>query len=214
MPESDRIRIAGRVFEVVPDGPVSRGDYWCETNPLRVVHLLKEVTMGVDEGGGLQEALLRLIKPNGGAKYRLWNVTARRSFALQNALPAWDALDPSGYGHAFRQAAVMNLNDTIPVGTKRRPRSSNKTLEELAKVRWACRRDQILALRPSIVVCGGVGPMVRRLLRSEGEVFEQGDGFFHWRGIPFVEAYHPSFSNKKHQREYEEMFSPRCRRAL
>ena len=207
MTVNERIAIDGREFLVVPDGPVCNDDY--RAAGVRVVHILKEATKSL----GLGPALLEYVRSNGTVKWRLWKVTARRSYALQNGLPEWPALPEEAFGAALRASAILNLNDTIPPGEEKRFRSEDDEVLKMAKARWPARRQVLEALEPSVVVCGGTFGLMRSLLAESGETCRECDGYFVWKGIPFVYAYHPSFNSKSHSVEYEE-FRERCRRII
>jgi len=193
----------GRRGEVIPDGAVCCKAYRAAS--IRVVHLLKEAT----HGGALGPDLLNTIYDNGTVKWRLWKVTARRSYALQNQLPNWSDLPANAFGDALRISAVLNLNDTIPYGVEGRYSSNDREVLAHALPRWEKRRAAILKLEPSVVVCGGTYRLTRRLLEEHGEQWEDRGETMLWQGIPLLGAYHPSFPGKKHEDEYEE-FRQRC----
>ena len=196
----------GERGEVIPDGAVCRKAYFNAS--IRVVHLLKEAT----HGGALGPNLLNTIYDNGTVKWRLWKVTARRSYALQNQLPDWSDLPADAFGHALRISAVLNLNDTIPYGVEGRYSSNDKEVLAHALTRWDKRRAAILELKPSVVVCAGTYRLTRQLLEEYGERWEDKGEAMLWEGIPLLKAHHPSFRRKRHEEEYEE-FRQRCRGA-
>lgn len=202
----EKVVIDGRELRIVPDGVVSRDAY--EQADIRVLHLLKEAT----RGGRLGESLMGTVRSDGTVKWRLWKVTARRSCALQKHLPLWSELLAREYGAALKASAVVNLNDTIPFDEECRFTTNADDLMRIAGKRWPDRRAKIEQLRPSVIVCGGTYGFARALLDECSEKHEDMGGFFLWRGIPFVKAYHPSFRGKKHSVEYEE-FRQRCLQA-
>ncbi len=122
--------IDGKQMLIVPDGLICRKSY--ERTGVRVVHILKEVTKPV----GLGEMLLEHIRDDGSVEWRLWKVTARRSYALQNDLPQWCSLSTSTFGTALKSSAIINLNDTIPPGRDSRYRTNSDEFLQTAKERW------------------------------------------------------------------------------
>ena len=202
---SETTVINGKRYHIIPDGAICKESY--EKAPFRVVHVLKEAT----NPEGLAEMLLQNIRGNGTVKWRLWKVTARRSYCLQHRLPEWSTLDDHGFGQAFRSSAVINLNDTYPVGKKGRSATCDKDMMQMARLRWEYRRKLLEQLNPSVVVCGGAFRRVRELLAECGNCTHHDDKkpFFLWNDIPFIYAYHPAFRKKAHACEYEE-FRQRC----
>ncbi|MDP6849224.1 MAG: hypothetical protein QGI24_10605 [Kiritimatiellia bacterium] len=198
--QRDKITINGKQLLLVPDGEVDKGEY--ASAKIRVVHVLKEAT----KCSGLGQALQETIRPSGTVKWRLWKVTARRSYAIQNRLPEWDELKmkTKEYGQAFKASAILNLNDTIPPGGKPRYTSKDKEVLALARLRWLNRKKRLMALSPSVVVCGGSYQLIRTLLSECDEKCEEKEKFFLWKGIPFIHAMHPSFRGKYHSEEYAE----------
>lgn len=186
----------GQRLQLVQDGPICCEEY--RASKVRVVHILKEAT----KSEGLGPALLSHIRPDGTVKWRLWKVTARRSYALQNGLPDWSSLCDTAMGAAFRASAIINLNDTIPLGEESRFATNTDAFVAIAKQRWPNRKQQLEALKPSIIVCGGTYDLICRLLAQDEPRCVQHEGFLFWKGIPFIRAFHPSFRGKRHVVEY------------
>lgn len=209
---------------VIPDGEVDQARYWHNQAGRRVLHLLKEPTKPKRRAPsevpmGLPEIIRTCAcQDDGTVKGRLWKVSARRSYAVKHGLPPWEQIKgkEQSFADAFLSSSVVNMNDTIPPRTKR-SRSSNRELLRAAKDRWDDRREKIISLKPDVVICGGTYWLLKRLLDEDNEPYETPDkaGARHivWQGIPFVYAYHPAFSNKKHPQEYGE-FRSRCMAAL
>lgn len=206
---------------VIPDGEVEQDRYWDNKAGRRVLHLLKEPTKRILRPGselplGLPEVIRDCAcQDDGTVKGRLWKVSARRSYAVKSGLPPWEETEQEehSFADAFLSSAVINLNDTIPLGTKKRPRSNNRELLKAAGPRWDDRREKIISLEPDVVICGGTYWVLKQLLASNNEPYEPppkaGARHIVWQGIPFVYAYHPAFFNKKHPQEYGE-FRSRC----
>jgi hypothetical protein len=204
---SSTVTIDGQECVIVPDGPLDQDAY--DKAPVKVVHILKEAT----KSDGLAGKLLENIRKDGTVKWRIWKVTARRSYALQNGLRPWDSLSPEAFGQAFRASAVLNLNDTIPCGKEDRFTSDTEGVARFAGLRWPDTREKITQLRPSVVVCGGTYELATRLFRDRGEAVQDQGDFFVWEGIPFIKAFHPSFWGRRHSDEYEE-FRQRSLKAM
>jgi len=205
--DKELIEIDGQKLRVVPDGAVNPSLY--SSARVRVVHVLKEATTSA----GLGEALAGCVREDGTVKWRLWKVTATRSYALQHGLPPWEDISARMLGGSLLASGVVNLNDTIPVGEEGRFTTEWERFSRLAKVRWAKRREKFLDLKPTVIVCGGTYGLMTRLLTECSEQIEPSDGFFLWQGVPCVQALHPSFRARKHRDEYEE-FRQRCGRAM
>ena len=204
--EHSPITINGTKCQIIPDGWIKKNDY--ESSPTKIVHLLKEAT----HGEGLGPELLENIRGNGTVKYQLWKVTARRSYCFFHDFPEWSDLHSTEFGEAFRQSAVVNLNDTLPIGTNARYATDYNQWIKFVFKRWSNgRRDLLLELAPDVIICGGTFETLIDLLKKANEPLvhsEQNEHAF-WtpknrdKSILILKAKHPSFRGK-HSVEYEE----------
>jgi hypothetical protein len=201
------IRWQGNDLTIVPDGAVLKSAY--DKTRVRVLHILREPTLS----DGLGQELLGVIRPDGTVKWRIWKVTARRSYAIQQGLPKWRSLDGQRFGDALRTSAVVNLNDTISRAQEGRWTTNMQELCAFAQYRWPNRLKKIKSLRPDLIVCGGTWDLTKDLLQGSGEKVHEHEGYFIWNGTPCVYAYHPSFRGRSHEAEYNE-FHKRCSAAM
>jgi len=207
--------IDGIQCKVIPDGAVNREAFERTALKMKIVHLLKEATLDA----GLGELLADSIREDGTIKWRIWKVTARRSHCLLYGFPTWESLDAKHFGEAFKQSAVVNLNDTLPVNNNSRFSTKHKEWIRFVSERWEQgRRKLILDLNPDVIICGGTFETFMDLLGQTGSDLKLYDEFAIWNPgshqnpVTVIKAKHPSFRGK-HSIEYEE-FRLRCQKAL
>ena len=182
--------------KTVDDGVVCRKLYQKEV--LKIAHLLKEPT---ENNESLAKVIEDSVIKDGKVKGRLFKVTARRSYCIQNDFPAWVQLkgNESKYADALRKSAIVNMGPE-PGGYS----TESERLEQLGK-KWKERwyDEKLKELMPKVVICGGTFRVAKEVLKREEERLVTGMKYFvdSELGAVFLDCYHPSFRGN-HAMEY------------
>ena len=182
--------------KIVDDGAVCPDLYQKEV--LKIAHLLKEPT---EKNESLAKVIEDSVIKDGKVKGSLFKVTARRSYCIQNGLPAWMELKghESKYIDALRRSAIVNMGPE-PGGYS----TESERLEKLCKqwkIRWYDKK--LNALSPKVVICGGTFCVAEKVLKYKGIELMTGMKYFEDSelGAVFLGCYHPSFRGN-HAIEY------------
>jgi len=183
------------------DGCISPRAY--EDAQAKIVHLLKH---GVEEQNPKgYDSLVKMIQDghhnNPDSLARIWVGCARRAYCILSGFPAWDRIRVlSVCDHlwpAFEKTAVVNMCKELGASST----DPDQMATDFKKYQQEV-LQQLFALHPDIVICGGTFDVWAAALRGiHAETSPSGMRYAVVEDTVYLDAYHPSH-RLKHNIEY------------